>query len=68
MARSIGTVSLTLDDQVHGSRPRPNDARQKLEDLYVEPFERDDEVFLQIPSRTGLGFKIDRDKLAKFRR
>ena len=39
-----------------------------IENLFVEPFELDAEGFLQIPTRPGLGFEIDRDKLKAFRR
>lgn len=39
-----------------------------IENLTVEPFVLDDEGFLEIPDRPGLGIEIDRDQLKKFRR
>ncbi len=38
-----------------------------IEDLTTEPFVLDDEGFLQIPDRPGLGFEVDHDKLKKYR-
>lgn len=39
-----------------------------MEDLTVDPFQIDDEGFLQIPDRPGLGIELDRDKLKRFLR
>jgi L-alanine-DL-glutamate epimerase-like enolase superfamily enzyme len=38
-----------------------------IEDLTVEPFVLDDEGYLEIPDRPGLGIEIDREKLEKYR-
>lgn len=38
-----------------------------IDDLTVEPFTLDDEGYLEIPDRPGLGFEVDREKLAKYR-
>ncbi len=38
-----------------------------IEDLTVEPFSLDDEGYLEIPDRPGLGIEIDRAKLEKYR-
>jgi L-alanine-DL-glutamate epimerase-like enolase superfamily enzyme len=38
-----------------------------IEDLTVEPFVIDDEGYLEIPDRPGLGIEIDREKLEKYR-
>ncbi len=38
-----------------------------IEDLTVDPFRLDDEGYLQIPDRPGLGIEIDPDKLSKYR-
>ena len=37
-----------------------------IEELFIEPFLLDEEGFLTIPTRPGLGFELDRDKLKKF--
>ena len=37
-----------------------------IEELYTEPFVLDEEGFLTIPARQGLGFELDREKLKKF--
>ncbi len=39
-----------------------------IEDLTVDPFRLDDEGYLQIPDRPGLGIEIDPDKLSKYRK
>ena len=38
-----------------------------IEDLTVEPFVIDDEGYLQIPEKPGLGIELDREKLEKYR-
>lgn len=38
-----------------------------IEDLTVDPFVLDDEGYLEIPDRPGLGIEIDREKLEKYR-
>ena len=37
-----------------------------IEDLPVEPFRIDDEGYLEIPDRPGLGIDLDREKLKRF--
>ena len=37
-----------------------------IEDLPVEPFKIDDEGYLEIPDRPGLGIDLDREKLKRF--
>ena len=37
-----------------------------IEELYTEPFVLDEEGYLTIPTRPGLGFELDREKLKKF--
>ncbi len=37
-----------------------------IEDLPVEPFQIDDEGYLEIPDRPGLGIDLDREKLKRF--
>jgi L-alanine-DL-glutamate epimerase-like enolase superfamily enzyme len=37
-----------------------------IEDLPVEPFRIDDEGYLEIPERPGLGIDLDREKLKRF--
>jgi D-galactarolactone cycloisomerase len=37
-----------------------------IEDLTVEKFEIDDEGYLKIPDRPGLGIELDRQKLKKY--
>jgi D-galactarolactone cycloisomerase len=39
-----------------------------IEELTVEPFVLDDEGFLEIPTRPGLGIELDHDKLSRFRK
>ncbi len=39
-----------------------------VEDLMTEPFTLDAEGYLEIPTRPGLGFELDHDKLKKYRR
>jgi L-alanine-DL-glutamate epimerase-like enolase superfamily enzyme len=39
-----------------------------IEELLVQPFEIDDEGYLQIPDRPGLGIELDREKLKNFLR
>lgn len=39
-----------------------------IEDLPVEPFSIDDEGYLEIPDRPGLGIELDREKLKAFLR
>src|SRR5207302_3509700 len=38
-----------------------------IEDLTTEPFELDQEGYLKIPDRPGLGIELDHDKLKKYR-
>jgi L-alanine-DL-glutamate epimerase-like enolase superfamily enzyme len=38
-----------------------------IEDLTIEPFDLDDEGFLRIPQRPGLGFELDMEKLDRYR-
>ena len=37
-----------------------------IEDLTTEPFVLDDEGYLQIPDKPGLGIELDRNKLKKY--
>jgi L-alanine-DL-glutamate epimerase-like enolase superfamily enzyme len=39
-----------------------------IEDLTVEAFTLDADGFLEIPTRPGIGFEIDHDKLKKYRK
>jgi L-alanine-DL-glutamate epimerase-like enolase superfamily enzyme len=38
-----------------------------IEDLTTEPFVLDQEGYLQIPDKPGLGIEIDHEKLKKYR-